>query len=1466
MVSNSSSRWKVFAVLNAALGALIVSFLTETLILRIIYSSLFFFILYFLQNIIFEVDVAKKDDKCNDGTEFQSNRTCRAMFFLGFLASIAVVVIPVPLAIANEQFSVIFLGLPWWAFIRILLGLFLLSIFPGYVLYNNFLSKFNFDMIETIGLTFALSFSVNTLLGLTLLKFDGLSLANILISMWLFVAIVTLTKIVISKRTTASVQPQPSQSPGRMVYFLLCLIFLVMLFSSYAIILSSDVADPALGGDINRYIAASVSITRGETPLYLSLYALLLVFTSLAHYLTGLHIFASYICLEFLVLLVPTSSYFLFKSLFPRDRKAPVIGAIFISITAGFSSLGIFDFLTNYTMGEQSTFLALNALNSKTALSAFAYQYYVTPLVYSILFLALAFAYRYSCRGRRLSDLLLCGLFAVVPLFTHSIFEFSCILVTLLVFSLFSSVKMFSSVKTAIKTFLIICLSILLFFIPFEVTTGVYSYTIINHSFHFTSVFGYSGLIDFKLPLMAFSTLVLLFILFRKRIACLSSVAYRKAISFLDRRLSKMMLWVIATVFLLLKIYFWRSNWMNTNIYAVEWLPWYVVILLYGFAPYLIIVTLPYILKKADHRNVLFMFSWLLTVFLLSSLSLLNSSVFPTAVWGRRWLYFASYPLLGLAAIGLSSMHFTLPSARAILLKFSAVKIRFNLDKLRYIPPILLIFAISFSFLSYVYHVEFFYTGTYTKNISDPEAETYNWILNNTPENAVFLTLTDESSVRMESLACRKSFGYSDAAASWPLQALFNSRLPEALLYSLKELDVSYIFVTPRDTSFIVKNFQDSYLNSLLNVLPVGYERDNITLYAVPKYPLYEDSNYVLVSPSIDFQNISSARASLAFHDDFSANLTDWMTISGDWAVENEELYASGKGAVNNWCQIVSNQSFSNFIYEYKSRSMRSTGLQYIWGIFRFLDENNFYSFYVGNTTYEVYECVNGIRSRISGGALGITLNLTQWTNVTIEATYSTIKLYINDNLIKTMQGTGREGKIGLSAYAGYHTVYDDVKVTSLTLPVDSKSALLGYQVASNMLVASGVNFTIVPDVNLTRLEAGNMYIFPYNWHIPQNLVSNLQEYVSQGAHVIFLDSLFGSFDELDAVQSSVLSSVLQVKLGAASTYSDISFEDKTINLTANCNVNNLIYSNNSALRILSNYTSENQATPYIIQKQLGIGTLSFIHITGLLDSTMSSVVLRGDLLKNSLHEVMKSLPKPVETKIELTIPFPHGFYKFTRCNDIPTLLSHTDLYDYIYVYGSSIVLNGSCIAESNYALMAMEQIIIEELEISNATQQYYIANESLSYLSLKGSVNLSLKTDYLTFSPSNGDSLITFSTSTSITIQVDLIDAELHIKTDNTDSKKLSFTKGNCTIVIPNAESNLFKIALNQPIIELDGSLNLKEWQGIFWYGDKAVTGFVSGSNSCVINGNLSLQPMYSFGGVQIKVEDVQYIKNVER
>lgn len=1400
-------------------------------------------------------DLGARGESNEDRKFFHSSFISKLMLILGLIASLIVLFVPMHIVIPNASFSAFFMGLPWYAFIRILFGLFLLSIFPGYFICTVFLSKFDFDLIQKFCLILAFSFTVNVFLALLFFKFGYLTLNNILLGVWIVVVVVLLTKFVLSKKqkiSSVSLFPQPFT---KVEFLLLLSVFVIMVFSSFFIVLSSDVGDIALENDINRYLAGSVSTVNGQTPVYLTLYTLLQFFTHVAQYFTGLPLFASYVSLNFYVLLFPMSFYFFLKSLYPENRKTAIIGAVFISITGSFASLGIFNLFSDYLIGGQSAHLALNLLFNKVSLGAAGYQYYVMPLAYSLLFLSLGFAYRY-CRGKRVSDLLLCGLFAVLPLFTHSIFEFTCFIMTLLVFLLLLPLK------TALKNFSMICFSILLFFIPFEFVTGIYGYTLVNYSFHFTSVFGYTNPVNlFIFPLSVCIVLLLVLIVFSKKIFHLYSILYRKILGLVDNRLSRITLLGIAALVFSLSIYFFQTNWLDLTIYSESWYPWYVVLFIFGLPLYLSIVTLPYILKK-DAKSFVFLSSWLFAVFLLASLSHFLPNFFDIVVWGRRWIAFAIYPLIGLSAIGLSTLPFYLPSKKSVSIKLREVLLKFNLNKIRPIATVLLIFALLFSFLSYTYKIEFYYLNTSAKVVSDAEFDAYDWIINNTPENAIFLSVTEGSSTRIESIGGRSCFGYSDSTLSWPLKVLFNSFLPETLLYSLKELQISYIFISPNDMSFLSNNLPDTYLPSLLSVLLKVYDKENVTLYQVPDYPLFEDSNYVLIRPTVDFQNLSDVQESLALLDNFDSSLDSWRIISGEWLLDNNCLYTSGRVNSSNRCQIVSNESFRNFIYEFSGKSLCQNQPRYIWGVFRYQNSDNYYFFYIGNTAFEVFERVNGVNSQIAGGNLGLTLDVEQWNTVKIEAIYNTIKLYVNGNLIREMQGTGREGTIGFEALAGFQTSYDDVKVTSLILPPDSSSALLNYQAAANMLISSGINFSIVSDSELFSLKQNCVYIFPYNYHVSESLLKNLQGFISNGSHILFFDPFFGSMDELNTEQNCVLSSIFQVKLGAASKYSIIRFAEKSINLSTKCTVENLMLDTQDYIRILAAYESDKQSTPYILQKQIGLGTLSLIHITALLDPTIMPV-LRQDICNFSLQSLMKSLPEPVETKNDLTFSFPQNFFQFTISHDIFKMLSNENLHNQIYVYNHPIILNGSTKITSNYVLMSMDNLFVD-LEFINSTHNFSLNNDLLSYLTLKGSVILSIETDYVTLpSPNYGGHLTTLEFNSSIKIHVNLIDAELHLKTDDADFD-VSFTTGNCTIIIQNTKANNLKIALDQPVMMIDGNLQFTEWQGIFWYGDKAILRLsTSSSIRYVIQGSLSLQPLYSFGGIQIKVVEVNSIAN---
>lgn len=67
-----------------------------------------------------------------------------------------------------------------------------------------------------------------------------------------------------------------------------------------------------------------------------------------------------------------------------------------------------------------------------------------------------------------------------------------------------------------------------------------------------------------------------------------------------------------------------------------------------------------------------------------------------------------------------------------------------------------------------------------------------------------------------------------------------------------------------------------------------------------------------------------------------------------------------------------------------------------------------------------------------------------------------------------------------------------------------------------DLLLQLGNKFSVVPDVELNNLKKNCVYFFPLNQHIPETLITNLMSQVFDGSNIVFFDSSFASFNELN--------------------------------------------------------------------------------------------------------------------------------------------------------------------------------------------------------------------------------------------------------------------------------------------------------------------------------------------------------------
>ncbi len=90
------------------------------------------------------------------------------------------------------------------------------------------------------------------------------------------------------------------------------------------------------GGDIAEYMTSANDIFHLDFTSYLPW---LNSYLKLGSTITSLPSFYVYASIQYLVLLIPTSIYFFLKVLFPKQTKTAGIGALFISVLYGLSSI-----------------------------------------------------------------------------------------------------------------------------------------------------------------------------------------------------------------------------------------------------------------------------------------------------------------------------------------------------------------------------------------------------------------------------------------------------------------------------------------------------------------------------------------------------------------------------------------------------------------------------------------------------------------------------------------------------------------------------------------------------------------------------------------------------------------------------------------------------------------------------------------------------------------------------------------------------------------------------------------------------------------------------------------------------------------------------------------------------------------------------------------------------------------------
>ena len=669
-----------------------------------------------------------------------------------------------------------------------------------------------------------------------------------------------------------------------LMMILICFIFVL---SSYFLVLFVGPHTGLMSGDVKSYMNVANEVAnfgpfvRSPTNVWSSF------FMWLTGYVTDLPLIYAYVGLQFYQLIFPLSFYFLLRTLFPERQKIASIGTLFLIFINGVTSLFMLFSVTSMpnvfeTYMNGDVFSALSVMFDKTGAPGIA------PLTLgtgsfdtALVFLALAFAYKYlTDNAGSFRNLLLVAVFTGAAFFTHNINFVPIVFGAVIIFSLLHETPRKRLGKLLISIFAIILLldplsrfllgSIWLpwFFLPISEN------------------YAYIKAVAILLTLLGACAF---FIVFRQQtIRRLGRVFTRLSHSFskhkaIDIPKVTILLWCLGIFVFLLSIYVYFSNFASID-YVSIWndsyltFPWYYIIFRnYGTVFPLAIGSLSLAVAKSNRRPMFFVLGCFLSMLLLVFASIMLPSVLLPNIVNVRMAGFMLIVLSIIAALSFEG---------DFIEKIKRYKTKTRIA-IKYLVPVLLIFSMSISFLSQVYARETFYVPSH-QAISQEISDAVEWLNNNVPKATSILPLSESSyttinnfASHLRSLPVFVQYSPTWLSYSWLRTVLLESESSETILYTLSALGVSYIFATNSDISELRQASNKGVMLSLLNGFPVAYKNNDVTVYTVPEYPLYENSNYRLVIPTLDgFYGSVSNNVITAFN---------MLTIGGiKFSIEND--------------------------------------------------------------------------------------------------------------------------------------------------------------------------------------------------------------------------------------------------------------------------------------------------------------------------------------------------------------------------------------------------------------------------------------------------------------------------------------------------------------------------------------------------------------------------------------------------
>jgi len=785
----------------------------------------------------------------------------KLVYILGFLSSLFLIVIPPAtksLVVNPSSIFLSFKNLPFFPLIRILSAYFIISVFPGYVVYDKLIKHKVFNGFEGMGLILLTSYCISLVFESTLFYFDiyhsiSFSLFFVVL-VWVFVGLINVIgNIFCSSDSSLINDNRDSKDSFNLLHVLFLSIVVIYVYLSYFDVFSSSTLSGLIGADPAHYAKhANLVINYPShmgTPAYIGIY----FFLSGTSLLVGLPMNLTFAGLQFFQASLPLSFYSFTRRICDHSKDQETISILstflmlFMSGLTGLTLLISKDMLKLYLGGNTLDVLwsFLYRRTGSPGISPIILSAYTFDCSLTLYALALLYVYLTS-KSSSFMPAILSAFFATIAFYTHSInFVLIFMIISLL---LILCCKKAGERKRLTTMFLLFACLLIIFNLPFS--------NFLNLAFmRFSNIYGYM----FENIILAHATIILVILVFCFVVMLISKRCFRLKLNILQRQLCqhkiylnthivnsvlnylgnlftkevlKVAFFIMGLLLFLLALSFYIVN-IEQVMHTRHWynryyvFPWYFIVYkYYGILFPLAIFSVPYLTKLPNKTGIKLLTCFVISCLIPAMLSLIFPEVlFPSLIY-NRYLSYIGFPISALSAVSLNQF----------LKYIKKIKIKtFRTLSIQLFVTFIFLSMITLPLLSHTYARETWYLMGQKMIVTSDIVESINWINKYIPEGATILPLSLSSELILTNLAYNiKVIPISHQYFKEIFITKSERTSAESILYTLHSLGVSYIFVCPYDIQYLRKEFKESDFLSILNYFPVVFEKGETKIYAVP--------------------------------------------------------------------------------------------------------------------------------------------------------------------------------------------------------------------------------------------------------------------------------------------------------------------------------------------------------------------------------------------------------------------------------------------------------------------------------------------------------------------------------------------------------------------------------------------------------------------------------------------------------